>query len=314
MVNATTTRKILVVYYTQTGQLGEMVRAVISPLAGDPSMLVREIRLEPLKPFPFPWHFFDFFDVFPECVSLDPPPLKALPDNINDDYDLIVLGYQPWYLSPSLPTTAFLQGPISATLMQGKPVMTVIACRNMWLKAHEQVKGLIAANGGHLIDNIVFVDQGSAAQSFVTTVRWMLTGRKDRFLGVFPPAGVAESELPRARAYGVAIGKALHEAPGLLDAPVLADLRPVSVNQANLLAETFARRSFRVWGWLMRRLGPPGHLARKPILLLYALFLGIAIITVIPVVSLALAVFGRFSMVRFWLDRWAARFMFPYSL
>lgn len=314
MVDSTTVRKILVVYFTQTGQLGDVVRAVISPFASDPSFLVREIRLEPLKAFPFPWPFLDFFDVFPECVYLDPPPLKPLPENLIDDYDLIVLGYQPWFLSPSLPMTAFLMDPISAKLMRDKPVMTVIACRNMWLMAQEQVKRLIEANGGHLTDNIVFVDQGTAAQSFVTTVRWMLTGRKDRFLGFFPPAGVAETDFVRAHNCGVAILKALHAVPRLLGAPVLADLRPVTINWANLLPETLGRRSFRIWGWLIRRLGPPGHPARKPVLLLYALFLGTAIVTVVPVTSLVLALFGHFSAVKRKMDRWAARFLFPYSM
>lgn len=314
MNDPTTVKKILVVYYTQTGQLGDLVRACVSPLITDSRLLVNEVRLEPQKAFPFPWPFLDFFDVFPECVYLDPPPLKLLPGNLIEDYDLIVLGYQPWFLSPSLPMSAFLLDPISSILIKGKPVMTVIACRNMWLMAHEQVKQLIETKGGHIIDNIVFVDQGSPAQSFVTTVRWMLTGRKDRFLGIFPPAGVAETELLRAHNCGVAISKALHSAHNLLNSPVLADLKPVYVNRANLLPETLGLRSFRIWGWLIRRLGPPGHPARKPVLLLYALFLGTAIVTIVPVITLAMGLFGSFSFVQRHLDRWAARFLFPYSL
>ncbi|MFB1502591.1 MAG: hypothetical protein AADX96_00090 [Thiocapsa sp. C3-sup] len=232
--------------------------------------------------------------------------------NPGEDYDLVVLGYQPWYLSPSLPMTAFLKSPAALEILRGKPVITIVACRNMWLMAQEEVKKLVAENGGHLIDNIVLIDQGSSDESFVTTVRWMLTGRRDRFLGLFPPAGVADSEIERVRACGERIRDVLAADSKPPGKPLLTDLHPFEIDQRNLLPETLGRRSFRVWGWLLRRLGPPGHPARKPILVLYALFLGISIVTVVPFSGAVRSVLGRLPAFRRRMDRWAERFASPY--
>ncbi len=306
-------KKVLIVYFSQTGQLERVVRSVTAPLESTPAISVHFEQLVPVAAFPFPWPFLRFFDVFPECVYLDPPELSALAANPADDYDLVVLGYQPWYLSPSLPMTAFLKSPVAADLLRGKPVITIVACRNMWVMAQEEVKKLIVANGGRLIDNIVLIDQGSSGESFVTTVRWMLTGRSDRFLGLFPPAGVADSEIERIRVCGERIRDVLVSDSAPLSQPLLADLHPFEIDQKNLLPETLGRRSFRIWGWLIRRLGPPGHPARKPILLLYALFLGISIVTVVPLSGAVRSVLSRSPAFRRRMDRWAGRFQSPYS-
>ena len=64
--------------------------------------------LRPRKPYPFPWPILRFFDTFPETIHLDPPELEpfALPPG---RFDLVILGYQVWFLSPSGPTAAFLK-------------------------------------------------------------------------------------------------------------------------------------------------------------------------------------------------------------
>ena len=70
-------KRVLVVNYSQTGQLSDITERVIAPLraAG------HDVHLEtlvPETPFPFPWPIVDFFDAFPECVQLDAPPLRQL--------------------------------------------------------------------------------------------------------------------------------------------------------------------------------------------------------------------------------------------
>src|SRR5690606_30250990 len=119
----------------QTAQLAEGVRSVTAPLAADPAIeLVHEI-LQPLQPYPFPWQFLHFFNTFPETVYELPKPIAPLQVDPDAPFDLIILAYQVWFLSPAQPMMAFLQSDAAARLLKGRPVMTLIACRNMWLQA-----------------------------------------------------------------------------------------------------------------------------------------------------------------------------------
>jgi hypothetical protein len=223
-----------------------------------------------------------FFDVFPECVYLDPPRLKPFKFDPSEDFDLVVLAHQPWFLSPSLPMTGFIKSPEAAQVLRGKPVVTVIACRNMWLMAQEQMKKSISELGGSLIDNIVLVDQGRPAASFVTTPRWLWTGKKNRFLGLFPPAGVSESDIENASRFGKALGKGLHDGRVAAKTSVLGGMGAVRVIPHNITAERLGRRSFRIWGRVIRVVGKQGQRRRLPLLLGYAAFLSVAIIAILP--------------------------------
>jgi hypothetical protein len=59
-------------------------------------------------------------------------------------------------------------------------------------------------------------------------------------------------------------------------------LGAVKVNTAILASEKAGRRSFQAWGALLRWLGPQGSWQRKPVLLLYIVFLVLLILIVVP--------------------------------
>ncbi|HEX3138401.1 MAG TPA: dialkylresorcinol condensing enzyme, partial [Rhizobacter sp.] len=176
-------KRVLVVRYSQTGQLNTLTERILEPLRADPRIELRVETIAPLKPFPFPWGFWPFLDAFPESAHLVPPPLAPLSLKGDEDFDLIVLPYQVWFLAPSQPITAFLKHPVGKQLLRGKPVVTVIACRNMWLMAQEKLKGLLADAGARLIDNVVLTDPGPTLATFFTTPRWLLTGKQAGFWG-----------------------------------------------------------------------------------------------------------------------------------
>ncbi len=48
----------------------------------------------------------------------------------------------------------------------------------MWIMAQEKVKVLLKELEATLIDNVVLIDKGSSLETFITTPRWMLTGKK----------------------------------------------------------------------------------------------------------------------------------------
>lgn len=273
-------KNVLVISYSQTGQLADVVRQVVAPLQAAGHAIHHEI-LQPETPFPWPWPVVDFVDAMPECVQLDPPPLKPLGIPAEVDFDLVILAYQVWYLAPAMPITAFMQHPRARQLLTGKPVVTLVACRNMWLSAHDAMQRLIADCGGKLRDHVVLVDQGHALATFVTTPRWVLTGRRDRWLGL-PPAGVAPDEIRRASRFGHALVDALAHDRERGDGPMLSGLKAVEVNPRLAMSERAVRRAFGVWSRVIRAFGKRGSWTRWPILLVFALYLIAAVLTIVP--------------------------------
>ncbi len=273
-------KRVLVVNYSQTGQLSDIAGRVIAPLRAAGHEVHLEI-LVPQTPFPFPWPIVDFFDAFPECVQLDAPPLRPLSIAADTPFDLVILTYQVWYLAPALPMTAFLQSVEGRQLISGKPVVTLVACRNMWLSAQETMKELIASVGGRLIDHIALTDQGHPLATFITTPRWVWTGKRDRFLGL-PAAGVAPEEIRQASRFGLALAEALDKNGEKSGRPLLTGLRAVTVNPRLALSERAGRRAFGVWSRLIRQFGRRGQWRRRPVLLLFATYLIVLILSVVP--------------------------------
>ncbi|MGC2520259.1 MAG: dialkylresorcinol condensing enzyme [Burkholderiales bacterium] len=273
-------KRVLVVYYSQTGQSGEVVRSFTAPLATCADIELRLIALQPRTPYPFPWRFFRFLDVFPESVHLDPAPIVPIEVAPDEDYDLVILAYQVWFLSPSQPVTAFLKSRAAQRLLAGKPVVTLIACRNMWLMAQEKMKALLAAVGARLTDNVALTDRGGLS-TFVTTPRWLLTGRRDGFWGL-PPAGLSDAQIAACARFGHALVAALARDEERSGRPMLTGLRAADAEVRLIASERIGHRSFLLWGRLLRAVGGPGSRQRVPVLAIYVVFLVCMIVTVVP--------------------------------
>ncbi len=274
-------KKVLIVSYSQTGQLNRILDNIATPLRENGSIDVEWTTITPERPYPFPWPFFSFFDLFPESVYLDGPPIKKIITKYQK-YDLIILGYQVWFLSPSLPVSAFLHSVEGRALLKNTPVVAVNACRNMWLNAYERLKEMLNDAGAHLLDHVVLVDQGNSFATFITTPRWLLTGKKGPFLGM-PEAGVSEKAIKDSVRFGRAISYALDSGKEKNRSPLLTGLQAVDVNDRLIASERIGYRSFRIWGKLIRKAGKPGEIGRRIVLTLYILFLVTLIVTIVPV-------------------------------
>jgi len=281
-----TLKNVLVVQYSQTGQLAAVTAKIIAPLQADPNIAVRVETLQPEQPFPWPWPFLRFLDAVPETVHLLPGRLKPLSLVGDEQFDLVILAYQVWFLAPSQPITAFLKNPLAQRVLRGKPVVTVIACRNMWLMAQEKTKALLSAAGARLIDNVALVDPGSALATLITTPRWVLTGRKNGFWGL-PAAGLTDTQIRHSRRFGLALREALLANREQGNPPLLDGLGAAQADPRLYFSERAATRSFFVWGKLLMAVGRPGSWQRIPLLVLYAIFLVVMIVTIVPT-SLAL--------------------------
>jgi hypothetical protein len=273
-------KRLLVVSYSQSGQLADIVAAVLRPLT-DAGVSIHHEMLCPQTAFPFPWPFFAFLDAFPEAVRLDPRPNQPLQIAPDADFDLVILAWPVWYLSPAQPVTAFLQSEAGKRLLNGRPVVSVVACRNMWLSAFDTLKTLIEDAGGRLVDHVALTDNAPALATFITTPRWMFTGRRDRFLGL-PPAGVQPAQVADAARFGTKLAAALANDEEKSGTPMLTGLGAVKVVPHLVFSERAGQRAFRVWSGLIRRCGRPGQKRRIPALILFVLYLVLLILTVVP--------------------------------
>ena len=194
-------KHILVIHYSQSGQLTEIVNNIVSTIDKNTKIDYYDIEME--KSFPFPWNKKDFINVFPETFLEMERPIKPVPKNIIDKkYDLIIFGYQVWFLTPSLPIISFLKTAEAKSIFKDTPVVTVIACRNMWLMAQEKMKKKLVGLGANLVGNIALVDRHINHISVITITKWMFSGKKEKYLGIFPKPGVSQKDIDESVKFG----------------------------------------------------------------------------------------------------------------
>ncbi len=287
-------KKVLVLYYSQTGQLTEVVKSFSAPLEADENVELVYQAIEPKKAFPFPWGKVAFFDIFPESVYMDGCEIKPFEKvKEDDDFDLVILAYTIWFLSPSLPISGFLNSKY-AKLLSNKPVVTLIACRNMWIMAQEKMKKKFTQLNATLIDNVVLTDQGGNLATFITTPRWMWTGKKNGFWGL-PKSGVHPDEIKKCSRFGKALSDALAKDLEKEKTSLLHGLEAVKVDNRLVGTEKIATKSFNIWGGLIRKVGTTGDKARLPVLFLYFLFLLSLIVIIVPLNVIVKPIFRKLN-------------------
>lgn len=202
-------KEVLVIYYSQTGQLLDILKNISSTIL-DEKVNISYCEIIPKKKFPFPWKQEEFYGAFPETFLQIPTPLDAIPSDIlQKKYDLVILGFTTWYLTPSIPVNSFLKSEEAKTLLANTPVVTVSASRNMWIMAQEKVKKLLVANNAKLVGNIALVDRNMNHISVITIVHWLMGGKKTKMLGIFPKPGVSNNDINAASRFGIPIKAAL---------------------------------------------------------------------------------------------------------
>lgn len=274
-------KNVLVIYYSQSGQLENIARNIAAPLVGsdDINVVFHEVALE--KPFPFPWTKDAFFDAFPESFLQIPTQLKPVPAEIlYRKYDLILFHYQVWYLTPSIPMNSFLRSEAAKTLMKDTPVVTINGSRNMWVMAQEKVKKLLQQNGAKLVGNIALVDRAANLISVVTIVEWMFSGKKSKYLGIFPLPGVSDKDIRESVRFGQSIQK--HFSGNTLEKlqPELVSLGAVRISSYLVTVDKTANKIFNKWSNLIISKTS----SRKKWLKAFNLYLFLAIWLISPIV------------------------------
>jgi len=276
-------RNVLVIYYSQSGQLLDVLESLLESLSKQDDITVSYEAIRTKQPYPFPWSLVSFFDVMPESVLEIPTDIERPEFNQHQDYDLVILAYQPWFLSTSIPVSSFLQSEY-ANVLKNRPVITVTGSRNMWLMAHDKIKAHLRRLGANLVMHIPFVDRAANAVSVITIPAWMLTGKR-KFFPFLPKAGVSDSDIEKASLDGEKILHYLNSD----DCKVQKNMSkcfPAEVNPRLIACEKAGRRVFSVWAKLIRVIGKPKAWLRKPFLLLFMIYLVAVIMVIFPLTYL----------------------------
>lgn len=285
-------KKILAIYYSQSGQLAEIIDTFTSPLvtAGHE---VEKVRIETDPAYPFPWTPQRFYSVMPDCVLGVPGGLKPF-ELRRASYDLIILGYQAWFLFPSIPVNSLLHHPAFRAVLSNTPVITITGARNMWVNAFTEVRKMLAQAGANLVGNIALVDRHLNHISYVTIFHWLLGGKKDRYLGFFPYPGVSAADIAHTRVFGEILVKHLHSFGGHLDnfgglpdnfaglQQALMQEKAVDLKYSLLMLETKAVPTYIIWArFIVKRKKRNGWLAIFNYYLVFSLFVAAPVILIL---------------------------------
>ncbi|QQL49397.1 hypothetical protein [Mucilaginibacter ginkgonis] len=278
-------KKVLAIYYTQSGQMADIISSFTAPLV-EAGHDVEVVQISTVVNFDFPWTGKRFFSVMPDSVNgvayqLQPYALKEA------KYDLVIIGYQPWFLSPSIPSSSLLQDPKFKAVIKDTPVVTISAGRNMWLNAFDKLKKLIDAAGAKHVGNVALVDKHSNPVSFVTIFYWMLSGKKERYLNIFPKPGVSDQDIDNTKLFGWTVVKAL-ESGSWADLQLqLVAQKAAVIKYPLMVIEGKAKYIFAAWAKIIakRKNQLPWTTAFKYYLFV-ALFLGAPILLTLDTILL----------------------------
>ncbi len=241
-------KKVLIITYTQSGQLDQVCHRVSAPFLADPDVQITYYNIELERDFPFPWTGATFFDSFPESFKQIPQSILAPPDVVlNQTYDLIILGYQVWYLTPSIPINSFLKSEYAKTLFNQTPVLTLVVCRNMWTKAHDKMQVLLNDLGANHVGNVALIDHAPNLISVITIVKWMFTGSKERYLGIFPPPGISREDIANSNRFGEITLRHLNKGSWDELQPELVASGAIEIRPFLIMVDRTANRIFEIW-------------------------------------------------------------------
>lgn len=277
-------KKVLAIYYTQTGQLKRILDSTLKPFLSDKDVEVDYLELKPTKDYPFPWGD-TFFTYFPEAV--EGIPCEMIPYNLNLDkkYDLIILAYQPWFLSPSIPIWSFLSSTEASKLLNGKNIVTLIGSRNMWAGAQEIIKKKLTEIGANLIGNIALQDKADNIIAGITIIKWLVHGKKGPSK-LLSEAGVSENDIINASKFGVVIKNSLEQNATSTLQSELKKIGAVKVKYHLLNIEITARKIFCKFASLAIKRGELGELQRKRVINLIRVYIIFALFFISPFVSM----------------------------
>ena len=145
----------------------------------------------------------------------------------------------------------------------------------MWLNAYDRIRKSLKDAGGKLVGNIALVDKHSNPISFITIFYWMLTGRKERYLNIFPKPGVSDEDIKNTSVFGEIVARHLESGGWDNLQQELLDKKAVVVKYPLMFIEGKAKFIFAAWAkFIAKRKNRAPWISAFKYYLFIALFLG----------------------------------------
>jgi hypothetical protein len=175
--------------------------------------------------------------------------------------------------------------PAMQDVLKDTPVITITGARNMWISAMERVKKTLKEKGARLSGNIALVDEHANFVSFVTILYWMFTGKKDRYLNMFPKPGVADEDIAHTKVFGETVAKHLTNNSWENLQEELLQQKAVVIKYNLMFIESKARKIFAIWAKIIsKKKNKTAWLVAFKYYLLIALFIAAPIILTVDAI------------------------------
>jgi hypothetical protein len=155
----------------------------------------------------------------------------------------------------------------------------------MWVMAQEDIKQMIIDTGGLLKGNIALHDRHNNLSSVVTIIYWMMTGKKQRYLGLFPKPGISDKDIFDVKRFAPVIFESIINGRYEKLQDKLVSLNAVELSPNVVSTEEKGKKMFKIWARFILRKGGPGSQQRVTRLKMFSWYLMFVIFAVSPIVT-----------------------------
>lgn len=283
-------KKILFLYFTNSGQTESVVDRIKNPMLKDDDVRVVTKKIMPKIPYRYPWTLLGFFSEFPDAVLESPCEIQDLNLSDQEKYDLVVLCYPVWFLSICTPVLSFLKSK-QAAILKDTPVVTAITCRNMWSRAQTRMQFHLKKWDALLVGNIVLRDRsGNKASTFVTTPLWLLTGKK-KISKYMPDAGIDPKKLEECIQHGESM--LCYVKNGKMDPK--SKIQQDKVPASQFMSEKIGKSIFLVWGYLIKKISKSDSIFRDFLIIAFLCSLILTALFCLPVWYFSYSLFQKIT-------------------
>ena len=200
-------KKILVIFYSLSGQTLKAIQSIADPIrtAGHRVDIERIETMSdryriPYNPKLLLWEWGLCWSGQTLRVPIKPviPPLPP------EEYDAVIVGYQTWYLEPSIPVASWLETRNARDLLYGKPIFSVVTARSTWKQSLQRFTEAVSRLGGHVVDNFAICASNPSPHNIVLLSHMLFNGRdpNEGWRTKLGPFGIGEEGVESARLYG----------------------------------------------------------------------------------------------------------------
>lgn len=151
----TTQKKILILYYSFSGQTNSLLRGLEQNIADKGIEVVRE-RITTVHQVKFPLNgFLPCILMMIKTFFRHRIPIEQISEQSRKDFDLIILAGPTWSYNPSGPILSLLDRD-GRNLFQGKTVIPLISCRGYWRMHWFGLRRLLTKYGAKTPNFMVF--------------------------------------------------------------------------------------------------------------------------------------------------------------